>query len=183
MTNTTTHDLISAIKTEADPFRKSDLVCLLRQDYNMQTMGIARELGVTSAAVSHLIRLQRIPEFIRDGYYNNVVPLSHLYILGRLKKETDMMELYERILSESLTAAQTETAVREKLFNVSSISAIGHLTREEIQQYIGQIESELPDFKVTLVQTRIKARLTMEIKGDLLKTSGAIRKLFKQLGD
>jgi len=131
-----------------------------------------------SSYVCHLLRLNRVPEIIIDGYYAKLVTLTHLFSLSRVKDTEKMTELYEKVLSENMTVLQTDYLVRETLHHVTTEGE--RITKDEIEEIIKNL-SVMEGLSVKVIQTRIKATLKIEIKGNLEKTSRALRQVLERL--
>lgn len=173
--------LIEQIKQQEDPFKRADLLHKLVKEEQLRTKQAAQLLYVSPANVSSLMRLRKLPTLVRDGYYTKLVSLSHLLIISRLKSQKDIVLAYEEVLAQSLTTAQTEELVREKLFDVSSSNdRVSSSTRERITTLIQEIE---PTADVRIIQTRIKGKLLVTIKGSTKKTTKTFEELSRLLSD
>jgi ParB family chromosome partitioning protein len=169
------------IKKEKDVFKKSKLILQLLKEKNLKIVDLAKQLGYQSSYLCHLKRLQRIPEMIIDGYYSKMIFSSHLFVLSRIKDRKKMIELYEKILTDSLTVNQTEALVRESLYQIKSKGK--YLTDEQKQPLVEKIKNKYPEIDIKIIQTRIKGRVVFEVKGNLEETSKTIKKLLNFLSD
>lgn len=176
--------IIQQIKEEPDFFNKAKLIQYISHEREVPIKDIASHLEMQSSYVCHIMRLNKLPPLIIDGYYSKLVSLSHLYIIARLKTQEDMIKAYETVLSDSLTALQTERLVREVLFSVSSVGE--KLSREEIEVFTENVRKGKKAVSVSILQTRIKGRVAIEVKGNLEQTTQWIRQFiagFKAIDD
>ena len=90
-----------------------------------------------------------------------------------------MIELYEKILGENFTVKQTENEVRNYLYQVKSIGK--YIKREDIEKLTKKIKEKYPDLDVEIIQTRIKGKIILEVKGDLETTSKTIKHVLEKL--
>lgn len=157
------NSVIEQIKQEDDPFKKGHLIESLRKG-GTRTKEIAAALGMQSSNVCHLLRILRLPGLIVDGYYSHLLSLSHLFIISRLKSQEQMILAYESILSKSLTAFQTEQLVREELFHVTTSGT--RISSEELYTFAFQFHEAVPEATVSVIQTRVRGKITIEIKGN-----------------
>ena len=108
------------------------------------------------------MRLNRLSEIVMDGYYSKLISMSHLFVLSLLKSPEDIMNVYEKVLSQGLTVLQTEELVREQLHGVRSGGR--YIDEIKIKNAQSKLKNEFgSDVKVT--QTRLKTKFLIEWKG------------------
>ena len=171
--------LLKQIREDRDIFQKSRLLEYLIREKNLRVIDLAEKTGYKSSYICHLLRLKKIPEVVVDGYYSKSISSSHIFILSRLNDKKQMIELYEKILGENYTVKQTEIEVRNYLYQVKSIGK--YISKEEIEKYKNKIKEKYPDIDIEIIQTRIKGRIILEIKGDLEKSSRNIKQVIEKL--
>ncbi len=169
--------LLEQLKTETDLFKKAKLILSLKQHNKIPVVKISQELNLKPSYVSHILRLNKLPELIADGHYSGIISVSHLFIISRLNKEEDMIEVYEKVLADNLTALQTEELVRQKLYNLKNDGS--YLDPSEIETFEKLMEEQ--EFDVKVIQSRVKGKITLEIKGNLAKNSMKLRELMNLL--
>lgn len=172
-------DKIEKIKAETDFFAKAKLIQDLIEKENLRIVDIARKLEINSSYVCHLLRLNRLPAMIVDGYYANMITISHLFIVSRIKDEKKLKEIYERILSDSLTVGQTDELVREVLYQTKTTG--NRITGDELANYVDKLKSSYKDLQTKVIQTRIKGKIILEIKGSLQDSSEILKKILEKL--
>lgn len=166
------------IQEESDPIVKAKKLKVLHDDHNIAYGFIAKELEVSPAYISNYLRLLRLPELVLDGYYTGIISLTHLFILGRIKDADRIIELYERILSEEMSALDLDEAVRNMLFaTVSDGDPIGNKIKAAIQR---KFQTLNPAVEVKIIQTRVKSKVVMELKGNRTATNEFLRKLSEE---
>jgi len=170
-------DLLEQVKDEKDFFKKAKILLKLKKEKQVPVFRISQELNLKPSYVSHILRLNKLPELITDGYYTDAISISHLFIISRLTKEEDMVEIYEHALSNNLTALQTEELVRQKLYNIKNDGE--HLTDSEQEEFIKQMNNQGVEAKI--IQSRVKGKMILEIKGNLAKTTTKIKELISLL--
>ncbi len=170
---------IEKIKNDDDWFNKARMLRHLIDEEGMRIIDLAKALGVKESYICHILRLNRLPEIIVDGYYSKLVSLSHLFIVSRIKNESKMIEVYEKILSGNLTVIQTQDLVREVLYSVKPGGE--RITEEEKENFIKKMMEKNKNLKIQMIQTRIKGRLELEYKGNLKTTSSALREVMDRL--
>lgn len=173
--------ILKQIRVESDPIKKAKLLFFLNVDNQIRIKDLARMLPMHPSLICHNLRLLKLPEIVVDGYYSKNISLSHLYSLSRLKDESAVVALYEKILSESLTVAQTEEAIREIIFQVKTEGE--RIAKEDIIRFQESVKKIDESINVKVVQTRIRSRVEFVSKGNLFKTSLAIKKLMNKLNN
>jgi len=172
-------DLITSIKEETDVFSKASEIANLLKEKNLKIIDLAKELGLTSSYICHLLRLNKLPEIIIDSYYSKSINISHLFILSRINNKEKMLDAFEEILKKSLTVIQTEELVREYLYGIKTKG--NHLRIKVKEEMTKNFLEKYPETKIKIIQTRVKGKIIIEIKGDLTKTSKAIINIINQL--
>lgn len=171
--------LIESVKKEVDIVQKVKRLSSLIKDNDLAIKDVAEGLGVKSSYICHLLRINRLPEIIIDGYYSKDISLSHLFIISRLKDSTQMIAAYEKILAEDLSVKKTEELVRDMLYGVETRG--DYISKEEKDSFIQKLTSFKKNLNLEIIQTRIKSKIVFEIKGSLEDTGKILRSLLKNL--
>lgn len=171
--------LISLLQTEKDIFVRARYIERLRRDEEISIKEIGRSIGKDPSYVSHIVRLLKLPSIVIDGYYGKQISLTHLLIISRLKSQSKMQLSYKTVLEKNLNAIETENFVRRENYQVQKVG--DRLSDDELNIIIRKILDSNPDVDVKIVQTRIKGKLYLEIKGDTEKTTKAIQELASKL--
>lgn len=170
---------IEQIKSEDDFFHKARLLehIIHKKDTPLKT--VSEKLGMKPAYICHIMRLNKLPEITVDGYYSKLVSISHLFIIARLKTQEQMMKVYEEVLTDSLTASQTEERVRELLYDIKAAGT--HISKDDLQIIALDAMKKYPRTAIKIIQSRVKSSILIDIKGNLESTSSTIRNIMKQL--
>ena len=171
--------LLKQIKEDKDIFQKGRLIEYIIKEKNLRVIDLANKMGYKSSYICHLLRLKKIPDVVIDGYYSKSISSSHIFILSRLNDKGQMIELYEKILGENFTIKQTENEVRNYLYQVKSIGK--YIKREDTEKLIKKVKEKYPEINIEIIQTRIKGKVVLEIKGDLEKSSKNIKQVIEKL--
>jgi len=158
---------------ETDIFNKAKIFKQLIEEKGMRVSELAKKFSIKPSYVCHILRLNRIPDMIIDGYYSKQIFLSHLFIISRIKNKEKLINAYEKILEKNLTISQTEELVREILYDIKTEGE--KLNKEVAIQFINELKSHGIETKV--IQTRIKSKLVLEIKGSLKRTTHILKKI------
>ena len=161
---------INAIKLHTDPLTQAQLVVELIREHPIRNTDLAKELEIKPSYLSHLVRVMKLPEMVMDGYWNKQITFTHLILISRLRKPEEIIGLYEEILQKSLNVSATERRIREILYLIDSTGK--YTSKDRLNTIKTRIESSLENnARVSIIQTRIKAKITIEVSGNLVKTS------------
>ncbi len=174
-----TETLLSEVNRETDFFKRAALLKTLKEDKKVTTKELARRLAMKASYVCHILRLNKLPDMVIDGYYSKLISISHLFIIARLKDHEQMIEAYEKVLSSSLTSAATDGLIREMLYNIKPEGK--HLSKESLQELKDKIIDEKTNIDIKIIQTRIKAKIIIETWGNLEETSSVIRTITSKI--
>lgn len=179
--NNAAKELIEQLTTETDYFKKAQLVDTLRRQECISVKDIALTLNKHPSYVSHLHRLLKLPPIVIDGYYNKQVALSHLVILSRLKKKEQMEAVYKDIMAKGLTSQQTEDLIRLKNFDITSEPE--KVSPPELATLILEAKETLQQVDIKVIQTRIKGKVILEMKGNSKQTTEFLRDILYALSN
>ena len=172
-----TQKLIDKIKREKDVFAKAKLLLEVKKEGDFKLSKLSKELGLTPSHMSHIIRLNKLPALVIDGFYSDLVSLTHLFIIARLYTEEEMILAYERILAENLTVFQTDELLREILYKVKSEGR--YIVPSEKRNFTAQMKKY--GFDTKIIQSRTSARLIITTHGNLKETTEKLRQMIEKL--
>jgi len=170
--------ILEKAKNEKDPIRLSKILFQLTKKEGEKLINIARSLNKKPAYLSHLIRLNKLPELIIDGYIAKLISLSHLFVISRLNDEESMLNIYEKVLANSLNVSQTEELIRELKYQITSKGK--YYSRKEIDRINERLLKN--NIHLRLIQSRIKTKLIIEIKKNLYESEKILKKILVKLG-
>lgn len=174
-----TENLILQYRTDLDIFAKARLLEEIIARGDTKLIDLGKKISLKPSYICHIRRLVRLPEIVVDGYYSKLISVSHLFIISRLKDQDKLIVAYERVLTENLTVLQTEEMVRELLYGIKTEGK--HLDSSERQSLVESLNKIGKDIKAKVAQTRIKAKLLLEIKGSPDQTSKILKKIIEHM--
>lgn len=166
--------LYDEFNNEKDHFKKSNILHKLTKEYNLKLEEIGKHINLSASYISHIMRLKKLPDLIIDGYYTKQISITHLYIISRLSNIKDMIQTYEIVLTKNLSTLETDDIVRQKLYGFKTE---GHYLSEIEKNSLVEKLNNLLQGNIKIIQTRIKGKIIIELKGSLKETSAKIRKL------
>ncbi|CAN5134868.1 hypothetical protein BH09PAT2_BH09PAT2_09200 [soil metagenome] len=171
--------LIQQLIEEVDYFKKAELVDMLRRQECLSVKEIAGKIDKHPSYVSHLNRLLKLPPLVIDGYYSGQVSLSHLVILSRLKDAEKMEQVYHDILAKGLTSQLTEELIRLENFDITTEPE--KVPPSELDALVAEVKEKLGGADIKVVQTRIKGKVVIELKGNNKQTTEFLRQVLLAL--
>lgn len=94
---------------EADAFK------ILKTKFGMTAEEIAKRIGKSRPYVSNILRLTSLPERVKDSLMRGDISMGHGRALLSVGDKELQVELFERIVRESLSVRQTEDMVAAEL--------------------------------------------------------------------
>ncbi len=170
-------EIFTQFLQEKDIFKKAQLLTMLQRDRGVRIVEIAKRLNMKPSYISHMLRLNKLPALVVDGYYSKTITPTHLYIIARLHNHQQMIAAYEHILANNLSVFDTEILVRTVLYGIKSVGE--YLSADEVRVFTVMMKKI--GITAKIIQSRIRSKCVMEIKGDLLTSSAKLREIMKQL--
>lgn len=162
---------------EKDVFKKAQILTILKRDKEVRIVEMAKHLNMKPSYISHILRLHKLPAMVVDGYYSKAISPTHLYVLARLQNHQQMQTAYEHVLANNLSVFDTEILVRTVLYGINSVGE--YVSVDEVRVFMVQMKKIGVDAKI--IQSRIRSKLVLEMKGDLLTSSVKLREMMKLL--
>lgn len=160
---------------EKDIFKRAQLLTSLKRDKGVRVTDISKHLKMKSSYVSHILRLNKLPALVIDGYYSKAITPTHLYILARLHNHQQMVAAYEHVLANNLSVFDTEILVRTVLYGIKSVGE--YLSVDEVRAFT--VLMKKIEIGAKIIQSRIRSKIILELKGDLLTSSTKLREIMK----
>ena len=112
-------DLASVIeniqRVDLNAVELADAYAKILKAYNFTQEELAKKLGVSRASVANTIRLQKLPEVVKDLIIQGKLTEGHARPLLTLEKEEDIVSLANEASASNLSVRDVELKVREKI--------------------------------------------------------------------
>jgi len=116
-----------------------------------------------------------LPDIVIEGYLSKTISITHLIILSRIKNENTLIHIYEKILTNDLSTMQTEDLVRQHIYK---IDPKGEKLSTEVRQNIIDLFKKVdPYLEIEFIQTRVRAKIIIQVRGNLDKTTQVLKKI------
>jgi ParB family transcriptional regulator, chromosome partitioning protein len=171
-------------REDLNPIERALAYKRLIEEFGLGTNEVARKVGKSAPTVSNTIRLLALPDAIKDALVAGVISEGHVRPLISLGDPSLMLELFRRILRENSTVRQTEEEARKvkgEIEKKEPRTAQDRLWVPELDEMAKKIAKLHNLDKVTIFQSSKKAKIVIEIKGDVEVTGPKIKAINKIL--
>src|SRR3989344_8587082 len=171
-------------REDLNPIEKGQAYKRLIDEFGLGTNEVARKLGKSAPTISNTIRLLSLPDAIKDALVAGVITEGHVRPLISLGDPRLMLELFKRILKENSTVRETEEFARQVKGEVQQKeprTKLHKLWIPELDEMAKKIQEKTEVDSVVMYQTRTKARIIIEKKGDVDVTGPKIKELIDLL--
>lgn len=170
-------------REDLNPIERAQAYKRLIDEFGMGTNEVAKRVGKSAPTVSNTIRLLSLPDAIKDALVAGVITEGHVRPLISLGDDKLMLELFKKILKENSTVRQTEDMAR-KVKGENEAKApkkTDKLWVPELDEMAKNVKEKVSVDKVTIFQSRSKARIIIEQSGDVEVTGPKIQQIVKLL--
>jgi len=171
-------------REDLNPIERALAYKRLIDEFGMGTNEVARRVGKSAPTVSNTIRLLSLPDAIKDALVAGVITEGHVRPLISLGDTNLMLDLFRRILRENSTVRQTEEEARKVKGEIEKReprAVTDKLWVPELDLMAQNIAKKYELDKVAIFQSSKKARILIEIKGDVEVTGPKIKSISKLL--
>jgi len=171
-------------REDLNPIERALAYKRLIDEFGLGTNEVARKVGKSAPTVSNTIRLLSLPDAIKDALVAGVISEGHVRPLISLGDPNLMLELFRRILRENSTVRQTEEEARKvkgEIQKKEPRTTEDRLWVPELDEMALKIAKIHNLDKVTIFQSSKKAKILIEIRGDVDVTGPKIKAINKIL--
>src|SRR3989338_241250 len=171
-------------REDLNPIERALAYKRLIDEFGLGTNEVARKVGKSAPTVSNTIRLISLHDAIKDALVAGVISEGHVRPLISLGDTNLMLDLFRRILRENSTVRQTEEEARKVKGEIEKReprAVTDKLWVPELDLMAQNIAKKYELDKVAIFQSSKKARILIEIKGDVEVTGPKIKSISKLL--
>lgn len=171
-------------REDLNPIERALAYKRLIDEFGLGTNEVARKVGKSAPTISNTIRLLSLPDAIKDALVAGVISEGHVRPLISLGNQELMLELFRKILRENSTVRETEEAARKAKGEVQKKeprTVADRLWIPELDEMAKKIAKIHNLDKVTIFQSSKKAKILIEIRGDVEVTGPKIKSINKIL--
>jgi len=171
-------------REDLNPIERALAFKRLIDEFGLGTNEVARKVGKSAPTVSNTVRLLSLPDAIKDALVAGVISEGHVRPLISLGDPNLMLDLFRRILRENSTVRQTEEEARKvkgEIQKKEPRTVKDRLWVPELDEMAKKIAKIYNLDKVTIFQSSKKAKILIEIRGDVEVTGPKIKAINKIL--
>ncbi len=171
-------------REDLNPIERALAYKRLIDEFGMGTNEVARRVGKSAPTVSNTIRLLSLPDAIKDALVAGVITEGHVRPLISLGDTNLMLDLFRRILRENSTVRQTEEEARKVKGEIEKReprAVTDKLWVPELDLMAQNIAKKYKLDRVAIFQSSKKARILIEVNGDVEITGPKIKTISKIL--
>ncbi|OGH02444.1 MAG: hypothetical protein A2798_02180 [Candidatus Levybacteria bacterium RIFCSPHIGHO2_01_FULL_37_17] len=171
-------------REDLNPIERAQAYKRLIEEFGLGTNEVARRVSKSAPTVSNTIRLLSLPDAIKDALVAGVITEGHVRPLISLGDPKLMLDLFKRILKENSTVRETEEIARQVKGEVQQKeprTKLHKLWVPELDEMAKKIQDKIGSDASIMYQTRTKARIIIEKKGDVDITGPWLKKVFESL--
>jgi len=171
-------------REDLNPIERALAYKRLIDEFGLGTNEVARKVGKSAPTISNTVRLLSLPDAIKDALVAGVISEGHVRPLISLGDPNLMLELFRRILRENSTVRQTEEEARKAKGEIQKKeprTVEDRLWIPELDEMAKKIAKIHNLDKVTIFQSGKKAKIIIEVRGDVEVTGPKIKAINKIL--
>ncbi len=173
-------------REDLNPVERAQAYKRLIDEFGISVTEVAKRVGKSLPYISNTIRLLTLPDAIKDALAAGVITEGHVRPLISIGDPKLMLQAFKRILVEGISVRGAEEVARQ-LKSVEQQKE-PHKKRDkiyipELDEMAAKLASARGYDAVRIDQSRVRARITLEIKGDETETKPKIEELFKRLAE
>jgi ParB family chromosome partitioning protein len=171
-------------REDLNPIERAQAYKRLIDEFGMSVTEVAKRVGKSLPYISNTIRLLTLPDAIKDALAAGVITEGHVRPLISIGDPKLMLQAFKKILVEGISVRGAEEVARQLKSEVQQKEP--HKKKDKM--YIPELDDKALKIKeargysaVRIDQSRVKAVVKIEIKGDESETSSAIEDLTSRL--
>lgn len=166
-------------REDLNPIERAQAYKRLIDEFGLGTNEVARKVGKSAPTVSNTIRLLSLPDAIKDALVAGVITEGHVRPLISVGDQKLMLELFKKILKENSTVRETEDMARQVKGEVEQRQPkkTDKLWVPELDEMAKSVKEKVGVDKVSIFQSRSKARIIIEQSGDVEVTGPKVQQI------
>ncbi len=171
-------------REDLNPIERAQAYRKLIDEFGLGTNEVARKVGKSAPTISNTIRLLSLPDAIKDALVAGVITEGHVRPLISLGDPKLMLDLFKKILRENSTVRQTEEMARQTKGEIQQKEPRkkdDRLWVPELDEMAKNLQNKFSLSKVSVYQSRSKARLIIEMQGEVEITGPKLKEIYETL--
>lgn len=171
-------------REDLNPIERAQAFERLIEEFGLPVSEIAKRVGKSDSYVSNTLRLLTLPDAIKDGLMSNAITEGHARAIAGLGDAKLMVDAYKQILTDSKSVRAAEDLARRMKadHDKKPFSRVERIHNEELDKIATDLAQSV-DGLVKITQSKVEARIVFVVRGNLEKTSEAIKEVHKRLAN
>lgn len=171
-------------REDLNPIERAQAFERLIEEFGLSVTEISKRVGKSDAYVSNTMRLLVLPDAIKDGLMSGAITEGHARAIAGLGDAKLMVDAYKSILAGSISVRDTEDLTRRMKAQYSRkiFTKTERIHNEDLDKIASDLANAV-DGKVKITQSKVEARVSLVIRGDLEKTSQVIKKIHQKMAE
>lgn len=171
-------------REDLNPIERAQAYKKLIDEFGMSVTEVAKRVGKSLPYISNTIRLLTLPDAIKDALAAGVITEGHVRPLISIGDHKLMLQAFKRILVEGISVRGAEEVARQLKSEVQKREP--YKKRDKIyipeQEDMAKALTEKHGYdRVQFDQSRIRGKISIEIKGDETETGPRLKDIYERL--
>lgn len=171
-------------REDLNPVERAQAYKRLIDEFGISVTEVAKRVGKSLPYISNSIRLLTLPDAIKDALAAGVITEGHVRPLISIGDPKLMLQAFKRILVEGISVRGAEEVARQLKSEEQKKEPHKNTSKmyiPELDEMAAKIKQARSYDKVRIDQSRVRARVTLEIKGNESETKSKLEDLFERL--
>ena len=180
-------------REDLNPLERAKAFQRLISEFGLSTREISQRIGKSWSYVSNSLRLLRLPDILKDGLLSGQTTEGHARALMALEDPKLIVEAYKKVLKENLSVRGAEETVRRIKAREGILERrVPEGSKPRIQRpsaKLDKIQADLAEKlkslgckpKVRVTQSRIQARISLILNGDMKTTDKVLQFVYEKI--
>jgi len=166
-------------RQDLDPIEISLSYQRLIDEINITQEQLSDRVGKKRSTITNYLRLLKLDPIIQTGMRDGFVSMGHGRALINIENKKDQLDIYEKVISESLSVRDTERLV--PAYQIGTDQKVPKSVNEEVPEYISENVNELTEYFSSKVDVKVakngKGRLIIPFhsKEDFLRLTKLLK--------
>lgn len=170
-------------REDLNPIDRAQAFQRLIEEFGLPTVEISKRIGKSESYVSNTIRLLVLPDAIKDGLISGAISEGHARAIAGLGDIKLMVDAYKTILAENISVRGAEDLARKlkDKYGKKATQRVEKIHSDELELMAKDLARAVNGL-VKITQSKVEARVTFVIRGNLESTSEVLKQVHKKLG-
>lgn len=171
-------------REDLNPIDRAQAFQRLIEEFGLPTVEISKRIGKSESYVSNTVRLLVLPDAIKDGLISQAITEGHARAIAGLGDVKLMVDAYKSILADNISVRGAEDLARKlkEKYGKKPLHRVERIHSDELEVMAKDMAKAINGL-VKITQSKVEARVTFVIRGNLEATSEVLKKVHGKLGD